>query len=155
MAASHSFTQEVYNLLNEFLFFYFGSVHGIEKFPGQWSNPRHSCDNTRPLSTGPPGNSLLRVLIITLHMLKRHPKKCLVNLFEQPQTWNKGHMPNVQFITPFFKALHKIRKNYALNHKFQRVKFSTLKKAHHLWMLTTKGKEIIYGYFLINNLVSW
>lgn len=45
------------------LFFFFDCAHGMLKFPGQGSNSRHSSDpshsgdNARSLTTRPPGNS--------------------------------------------------------------------------------------------------
>ena len=36
---------------------FFGHAHGLQKFPGQGSNPHHSSDNARSLTTRPPGNS--------------------------------------------------------------------------------------------------
>ena len=36
---------------------FFGRTHGMQKFPGQGTNPSHSSDNAKSLTTRPPGNS--------------------------------------------------------------------------------------------------
>lgn len=38
--------------------FCFGQAHSMQKFLGQGSNLSHSNDNTKPLTTRPPGNSI-------------------------------------------------------------------------------------------------
>ena len=46
------------SLIISFLFFFFfGHDHKMQKLPGQGSNPSHSSDNTKSLTSRPPGNS--------------------------------------------------------------------------------------------------
>ena len=46
------------------LFLYFsGHTHSVWKFPGQGSNPGHSSDNTKSLTTRPSGNSCSIILV--------------------------------------------------------------------------------------------
>ena len=49
--------------LQLFLFWGFGHICDMRKFPGLGSNLSHSCDNAQSLTTRPPGNSWITVLI--------------------------------------------------------------------------------------------
>ena len=48
-------------------YFIFWLCHGIQKFPGQGLHPSHSSDNTKSLTTRPPGNSWMVFYKWTYH----------------------------------------------------------------------------------------
>ena len=61
-------TAEISNsIVNSFKKIFFGFVFGhtcvIYKFPGQGSNLRHNSDNIRSLTTRPPENSVVLILL--------------------------------------------------------------------------------------------
>jgi len=46
------------------LLFFAGCAPGMLKFPDQGSNPQHSSDNARSLTTRPPGNSRYKIFFM-------------------------------------------------------------------------------------------
>ena len=56
--------------MKSILFYSFGGVHGMEKFPGQGLNPSCSTDNTGSFTTWPPGYSLKGISVWFMYNIK-------------------------------------------------------------------------------------